>query len=261
MPIPGTVQLTALLAPTSTADTYPVIDPIYGIDGLRNLSGITTALNSVPFERRRQGMVVGLNSITGTTYWSLKPEPWLSATTDWSLLISTSGATSISGVGGGGGGGGGGYTLSLGHSSTNFPINDLPGSWICGALTNATARTFFENKNSRKIKVPKSGKVTKVGLVTSVNSSNLPSPASAAMVLSIVNQTTGLSSIIDDNYVISSITFDDPSTPWSRINLISLAQPLDVFENDTIYIKMDAPDWTAPAGGVTLTQMYTLYIE
>jgi hypothetical protein len=260
MAIPGTVTLTGPIAPTSTVDKYPVFDAFYGLDGLRNISGITTALNSVPFERRRQGMVVGLNSITGTTYWSLKPEPWLSATTDWSLLISTSGATSISGVGGGGGGGGGGYTLSLGHSSTNFPINN-PGTWICGALTNATARTLFDNKNSRKIKIPKSGKVTKISLVTALSSSNFPSPTEASMVLSIVNQTTATTSIIDNDYDISSITFDDPPTPWSRINLFTLAQPLDVFENDTIYIQMQTPTWTAPAGGVTLTQMYTLYIE
>ena len=105
MPIPGTVQLTAIVAPTSTADTYPVIDPIYSIDGLRNISGDTTALNSVPFQRRRQGMLVGLNSTTGTTYYRLKPEPWVSATTDWSILINATGGT-------GGGGGDVTYTNS-----------------------------------------------------------------------------------------------------------------------------------------------------
>lgn len=37
MAIPGTVTVTSIIAPTSTGDTYPVIDPRYGIDGLRNV--------------------------------------------------------------------------------------------------------------------------------------------------------------------------------------------------------------------------------
>jgi hypothetical protein len=105
MAIPGTVTLTGPIAPTDTVDTYPVFDAFYGLDGLRNISGDTTALNTIPFERRRQGMLVGLNSTTGTTYWRLKPEPWVSATTDWSILINATGGT-------GGGGGDVTYTNS-----------------------------------------------------------------------------------------------------------------------------------------------------
>jgi hypothetical protein len=99
MAIPGTVTLTGPIAPTSTVDKYPVFDAFYGLDGLRNISGDTTALNTIPFERRRQGMIVGINSTTGTTYWKLNPPTpvWLSATTDWSSFQS-GGSSKYSGV-------------------------------------------------------------------------------------------------------------------------------------------------------------------
>jgi hypothetical protein len=57
MPIPGTVQVTGTLAPTDITDTYPVIDPIYGIDGLRSVQSIADR-NNIPIPRRREGMIV-----------------------------------------------------------------------------------------------------------------------------------------------------------------------------------------------------------
>jgi hypothetical protein len=64
MAIPGTVTFTAVAAPTSTGDTYPVIDPKYGIDGLRNVL-TNVERNAIPNDRRKQGMIVGVNA-TGT---------------------------------------------------------------------------------------------------------------------------------------------------------------------------------------------------
>jgi hypothetical protein len=99
MAIPGTVTVTAIIAPTSTGDTYPVTDSIYAIDGLRNVN-TNTDRNSISNDRRRQGMLVGVNS-TGTTktiYWSLLPSPWNGTDSDWVLFESgsSSGGTSDS---------------------------------------------------------------------------------------------------------------------------------------------------------------------
>ena len=85
MAIPGTVTVTGVIAPTVTGDTYPVTDAIYGLDGLRNVTSIALR-NQIPNQRRRAGMVVGVDS-TGTTdtttYWMLLPEPWTGTDSDW----------------------------------------------------------------------------------------------------------------------------------------------------------------------------------
>ena len=78
------VKVTGVIVPTDTLDTYAVIDPIYGIDGLRNLSGNTNDLNSITTDRRRAGMVVGVNN--GTTYYKLNPAPWTNTLSDWTLF-------------------------------------------------------------------------------------------------------------------------------------------------------------------------------
>ena len=53
------------ISPFDTNDTYAVIDPLYGIDGFRNVNSISE-MNAIPNERRRAGMQVGVN-ITGET--------------------------------------------------------------------------------------------------------------------------------------------------------------------------------------------------
>lgn len=68
--IPGSIPVTGFIAPTDTADTYPVTDAIYGIDGLRNVPTYTDMYN-VSLERRREGMIVGVMS--DNTYWKLLP--------------------------------------------------------------------------------------------------------------------------------------------------------------------------------------------
>lgn len=57
MPIPGTVTLTGIVAPTSAADAYPVTDPQYGLGGLRSVATINDR-NLIPTERRQIGMMV-----------------------------------------------------------------------------------------------------------------------------------------------------------------------------------------------------------
>jgi hypothetical protein len=83
------IPVSGLIGPIYSGDTYPVIDPIYGIDGLRNVDTLTDMYN-IPLERRRAGMLVGVN---GTTYYKLKAGPWTGSSTDWELFSSGGGGT------------------------------------------------------------------------------------------------------------------------------------------------------------------------
>ena len=76
----GGVGIMGFLSPMDTKDTYAVIDPTYGIDGLRNVQSIDD-LNAIPYERRRSGMIVGVNG--GEQYFKLKKISWLNLITDW----------------------------------------------------------------------------------------------------------------------------------------------------------------------------------
>lgn len=75
------VKVTGVIVPSDTLDTYAVIDPIYGIDGLRNLAGDTSDLNLITTDRRRAGMLVGINY--GASYYKLNPAPWNNTLSDW----------------------------------------------------------------------------------------------------------------------------------------------------------------------------------
>ena len=68
------------IAPTEITDEYPVIDPLYGVDGFRNVDTLND-LNNIPNLRRRAGMVVGVSG--GTQYYKLNPQPWNGTITDW----------------------------------------------------------------------------------------------------------------------------------------------------------------------------------
>lgn len=76
----GGVGILGFLSPMDTEDKYAVTDPIYGIDGLRNVQSIKE-LNEISFERRRSGMIVGVND--GELYYKLKPSPWIFELSDW----------------------------------------------------------------------------------------------------------------------------------------------------------------------------------
>ena len=79
----GGVEVLGFISPTDPLDTYPVIDPIYGIDGFRNVDLISD-LDLIPNPRRRAGMVVGVSG--GTQYYKLNPSPWNGDITDWSTF-------------------------------------------------------------------------------------------------------------------------------------------------------------------------------
>lgn len=75
----GGIGVMGFISPKSINDTYAVIDPLYGIDGLRNVSSLDE-LNYITYERRRVGMIVG---VAGETYLKLKNQPWSFTINDW----------------------------------------------------------------------------------------------------------------------------------------------------------------------------------
>jgi len=78
--VPGGVGITGFIAPKDAADPYPVIDPVYGIGGLREVAD-DTARDAITTERRRAGMLVYVTA-TGV-YWKLLPGPWSGTPADW----------------------------------------------------------------------------------------------------------------------------------------------------------------------------------
>jgi len=79
----GGVEVVGFISPTDPLDTYPVIDPLYGIDGFRNVNTLSD-LDIIPELRRRAGMVVGVSG--GTVYYKLNSSPWNFDFTDWSVF-------------------------------------------------------------------------------------------------------------------------------------------------------------------------------
>lgn len=84
----GGVEVYGFIAPTEITDEYPVIDPLYGIDGFRNVDTLND-LNNIPNLRRRAGMVVGIGG--GTQYYKLNPGSWNGTITDWTIFNSDGG--------------------------------------------------------------------------------------------------------------------------------------------------------------------------
>ena len=88
--IPGSVSLTGFIAPTDSTDVFAVTKPIYGLGGLRTVSGMTE-LSAITTQRREVGMLV---YVSGTSEY-YKLESGLT-NSDWTLLNIGSGS-SISG--------------------------------------------------------------------------------------------------------------------------------------------------------------------
>jgi hypothetical protein len=94
------IPVSGLLSPISSNDNYPIIDPVFGIDGFRNL-GSTQSMYNIPLEKRRAGMVVGVPINNTTGYYKLKPEgngvTWsVGEGTNWdSFLVSPSASIPI----------------------------------------------------------------------------------------------------------------------------------------------------------------------
>lgn len=101
----GGVGIMGYLTPMDTRDSYPVIDPVYGIDGLRNVDTIED-LNSISFERRRAGMIVGIDG--GSTYYKLKNIEWIGDITDWEVFTL-------------------GHQQTIQHVDKEIPLGDIDG--------------------------------------------------------------------------------------------------------------------------------------
>lgn len=80
----GGIGIMGFISPMNTLDTYAVIDPLYGIDGIRNVAN-ETELNEITYERRRAGMLVGIEG--GTRYFKLKDVIWDFTITDWEEIF------------------------------------------------------------------------------------------------------------------------------------------------------------------------------
>lgn len=107
MAINGTVQATGEFAPTSTGDTYAIIDARYMRDGFRNVDTLAD-LDNITEDRRIAGMVVGVSG--GTDYYKLNQEPWLYDFSDWSVFNT---------------GGGGGTDYWTSGSTGNYSIKTI----------------------------------------------------------------------------------------------------------------------------------------
>lgn len=80
----GGVGIMGFISPMDTLDTYAVIDPLYGIDGLRNVDN-EDDLNSIPYDRRRPGMIVGIEG--GQRFFKLKNDFWSFSPLDWDEIF------------------------------------------------------------------------------------------------------------------------------------------------------------------------------
>jgi hypothetical protein len=87
----GGVEVLGFISPTDSLDTYAVIDPLYGVDGFRNVN-LLSDLDLIPEPRRRAGMVVGVSG--GTTYYKLNSSPWNYNFSDWSVFNTGGGSVS-----------------------------------------------------------------------------------------------------------------------------------------------------------------------
>jgi hypothetical protein len=94
------IPVSGLISPIYPTDTYPIIDPRFGIDGLRSLDTLSDMYN-LPLEKRRSGMVIAIPVTVSNTvdYYKLKPEgnglTWsLGDTTNWdSFLVASTGSS------------------------------------------------------------------------------------------------------------------------------------------------------------------------
>lgn len=89
MSIPGTVQITGPLAPTSLTDTYPTHEAEYGAGGMRSVAD-HAARNAITTARREQGMLVVTNNDELT--WMLLASPWDGTDADWIQFSTLPGA-------------------------------------------------------------------------------------------------------------------------------------------------------------------------
>jgi hypothetical protein len=149
----GGVEVFGFISPSDTTDTYPVIDPLYGIDGLRNVD-LLSDLNNIPTLRRRAGMVVGVSG--GTTYYKLNSPPWTNTLSDWSIFNSGGGSGTFTG------GTVSGATIFLDGLTANTisggtffgdgsGLSGLTDTYVTGATFSGTSLIISQNENQPDI--------------------------------------------------------------------------------------------------------------
>lgn len=149
----GGVEVFGFISPSDTTDTYPVIDPLYGIDGLRNVD-LLSDLNNIPTLRRRAGMVVGIGG--GTTYYKLNSPPWTNTLSDWSIFNSGGGSGTFTG------GTVSGATIFLDGLTANTisggtffgdgsGLSGLTDTYVTGATFSGTSLIISQNENQPDI--------------------------------------------------------------------------------------------------------------
>lgn len=123
-----------------TTDTYATIDPIEGIDGWRSVTN-STVRNAIPVLRRRQGMIVVLQ--TDQSAWQLKASPWAFDNTDWTAFgtggSNTNGTVTSVGVNTANGFAG---TVSNNATNARISITTSVNGILLGDGTNAAALTL-----------------------------------------------------------------------------------------------------------------------
>jgi hypothetical protein len=156
----GGVEVLGFISPTDTNDTYAVIDPLYGVDGLRNVDSLSD-LNNIPSPRRRPGMVVGIGG--GTSYYKLNNPPWNNTISDWSIFNSGGGSGDYLSLSGGTVTGGTVFTQGLtantvsattylnlpidltitgfSYSNNTFSITNNSGNTLSATINNVTGLT------------------------------------------------------------------------------------------------------------------------
>jgi hypothetical protein len=134
MPINGTVQATGEFAPSSTGDTYAILDAKYIRGGLQNVD-LLSDLDLITTDRRFSGMIVGVSG--GTAYYKLAPEPWSYTSTDWSVF--------------GGGSQNLAQVLTNGNSVSGQTITSTNGNYYLSLTDSVTYLGNTGNTNSIKL--------------------------------------------------------------------------------------------------------------
>ncbi len=196
------------ISPTDTNDTYPVIDPLYGIDGFRNVNLITD-LNSIPEPRRRAGMVVGIGG--GATYYKLNSSPWNYTISDWSLFNT------------GGGSASGDYLPLSGGTVTGST------TFTGGLFSNTISATTYQNL---PIDIRVTGGTYSAGTTTFINNTggtfsvtgfSVTTPFTGGTVSGETNFTNGLSANTISATTISGGTFYGNGLQLTRVrNLVTV---------------------------------------
>ena len=273
--ISGSVPITGLIAPTDSTDTFAVIDPIWGIDGLRSVADHDTR-DAIATLRRREGMIVYTQS--DHAYWQLASD--LVTWSSW-----------------GGGGGGGSPGGSDGQIQVNVSeaFAGLPGTvlfqtpggdlWTSGQLISNGVPSLAIGQGSATFGVDcialgancvaigqngyaeGSGTVAGVmGVSASVSedggtltaSGDITSRFVQSDAIGIIDSTTGIGYI----GVISTIGFDETNTVITLVepilSSITSATIYDVTQNNGMYDHAEGQGTSAWGGMSHAEGQYTV---